>query len=91
MSLEKLNHENEKNWTVDYIEEDINGKLHLGEKFFKYKQELDNLQNVLEKNFNRTMQDIRNGLPDVVEDGEDDETDFNFGGTSTGEWTCRTC
>ena len=49
------------------------------------------LQSVLEKNLNRTMQDIRNGLPEVSEEEGDDGTDFEFAGTTAGKWTCSTC
>jgi len=36
------------------------------------------------------MQEIIEGLPSVPEDTEE-ETDFEFSGTTAGQWTCRTC
>ena len=42
------------------------------------------LQSVLEKNLNRTMQDIREGLPEVTEEDGEDGTDFEFSGTTAG-------
>ena len=88
-SLEKLNKHNEFDWW-ECLDEDVNHRVHVGEKFFKYKQELVMFEATVKKHFNRTMVNIQEGLPEVP-DEEEDETDFTFGGTDVGEWTCRIC
>ena len=86
-SLERLNIENEKDWIAENMEYDQYGRMNLGQKFNRFRNEMTQLQSVLEKNLNRTMQDIREGLPEVQQEDEDDDTDFEL----TGQWTCSTC
>ena len=89
-SLEKLVKKHEENWK-DYIEpviiitqdnssHQINtfaGGMHLGEKFFKYKQEVNTMRDTVERHFSKVINEIEAGLPSVsfeevkVEDDED--------------------
>ena len=62
----------------------------LGEKFFKYKQEVNTLRIAVDNHFNRVITQIEAGLPDVIDDGvADDQEDDIFGGAK--EWTCMVC
>lgn len=84
-----LNKKNEEPW-VPYIETNPMGKLQLTDKFFAYKQNIVTLRETLEKHFNTCMNNIRKGLPDVIEEAKDDK-DYTFDGTNVGSWTCRVC
>lgn len=42
-SLEALNHLNEKQWEL-YLDTDIHGMIHIGERFIKYKEEVNTLK-----------------------------------------------
>jgi hypothetical protein len=90
-SLEKLNHLNDQNW-LDYTETDINGKINLTKKFYEYKQQSVGLRETLERHYDKTIKDIKAGLPDVEvsEDSSDDE-DYNFKDDGKGEWSCIEC
>ena len=67
------------------------GRNHFGEKFFRYKQNINGLKDALEKHFTKVINEIEAGLPSVqveeTKEGEDEEDDV-FKATS---WTCITC
>lgn len=65
-SLEKLNKRNEEDWQ-QYLEVDGFGAIHLGDRFFRYKQEVNNLRSTLEGHFSRVINQIEAGLPEVKE------------------------
>ncbi len=67
-------------------------KNHLGERFFKYKQDVNSLKETLERHFSTVIGEIEAGLPSVQveesKDCDDDEEDtFNKAKT----WTCIMC
>ena len=49
--LEQLTKLSEEDW-LKYIDKDFKGKCVLGERFFKYKQDINSVRIVLEKHFN---------------------------------------
>ncbi len=49
--LEQLTKLSEVDW-LKYIDKDFKGKCVLGERFFKYKQDINSVRIVLEKHFN---------------------------------------
>ena len=53
---------------MEYTDQDINGKVTLGEKFFAYKQKSVGLRETLERHFNQVMKDIKEGFPNVQDD-----------------------
>jgi hypothetical protein len=67
-------------------------KTHLGERFFKYKQQVNSLKETLERHFGTVISEIEAGLPSVQveesKEGDDDEED-NFSKATT--WTCIIC
>lgn len=66
------------------------GRMQLTDKFFSYKQHIVTLRETLQRHFNNCMQSIKNGLPEVQQEEEDD-FDYTFDGTAVGAWTCRVC
>ncbi len=64
---------------------------HLGERFFKYKQEVNSLKETLERHFGTVISEIEAGLPcvEVEESKEDDDEDDTFSKATT--WTCIIC
>jgi hypothetical protein len=84
-----LNKKNEEEW-VTYLETNGMGMIQLTDKFFAYKQTIVTLRETLNRHFNTCMTSIANGLPEVMEDEEDDE-EHNFDATMVGKWTCRVC
>lgn len=84
-SLESLNKKNEEDWE-SYIDIDVNKKMILADKFFKFKQEVNSLKDTVEKHFSKILGDLEAGMPDVPA-GDEDE-DIDLGGTN---WTCPTC
>lgn len=66
-SLEKLNKRNEEDWQT-YLEIDGEGRIHLGEKFYRYKQDVNTLKYAVDTHFTRIISQIEAGLPDVKED-----------------------
>lgn len=54
-------------------------ELHLGERFFKYKQEVNTLRDAVERHFSKVINQIEAGLPDVPDD-ENDEDDVMLDG-----------
>lgn len=67
-------------------------KNHLGERFFKYKQEVNSMKDTLERHFGTVISEIEAGLPSVeVEEskGDDDDEDDTF--TKATTWTCIIC
>lgn len=66
---------------MQYIEVDDRGESHLGERFFKYKQDVNSLRETVEHHFSKVINQIEAGLPDIKDDeeckGEDDDV---FGG-----------
>ena len=103
-SLEKLVKQYEIDWKANlefeqYLGEedkqkDVNiktEKTHLGEAFFKYKQDCITMKDTVEKHFTLVIREIEAGLPQVVEEevkDEDDEEDFFVKGS---HWTCINC
>jgi len=49
--LEQLTKLSEEDW-LKYIDKDIKGNSVIGERFFKYKQDINSVRIVLEKHFN---------------------------------------
>jgi hypothetical protein len=87
MSLEKLNKKNEEDWQV-YLEVDAFQELLLGERFYKFKTEINGLKHALETHFSRIIATLEAGLPGVEEVEGVAELD-TFSGAQN--WTCPTC
>ena len=68
-SLEKLNKRNEEDW-LTYIDTDSSNRMHLGENFFKFKQEVNSLSDAVERHFTHIINQIEAGLPGIVDDEE---------------------
>jgi len=68
-SLEKLNKRNEEDWQL-HLEVDGYGAIHLGERFFKYKQDVNNLRSAVETHFSKVINQIEAGLPDIQDDDD---------------------
>jgi hypothetical protein len=77
-SLEKLNKRNEEDWQL-YLDTDGYGRkiyfsllnkleIHLGSRFIRYKEEVNNLRHVMEKYFKEVISDIEAGLPSIPDD-----------------------
>ena len=49
--LEQLTGLSEQDW-LKYIDRDFKGQSQLGERFFKYKQDINSVKIVLERHFN---------------------------------------
>lgn len=63
----------------------------MGERFFKYKQDVNDLKSVVETHFSKVINQIEAGLPDIKDDIDDNtitEAD-RFSKATT--WTCPTC
>ena len=89
-SLEALNKRMEENW-LNNVEYDTQGRMILSTKFFRYKECINSLREVVERHFNTVMKEIMNGLPSITEDVEDG-ADHTFDGGNVGtHWTCRVC
>lgn len=89
-SLEALNKKMERNW-LDELEYDTVGRMLIGQKFIRYKEQVTSLREVVERHFNTVMKEIMAGLPSIAEE-EDAGADYVFDGSNTGtHWTCRTC
>lgn len=86
-SLEMLNKKNEEDWQV-YLEVDANDYLHLGERFYKYKSDINSLRTVLERHFSEIITNLEEGLPYIEEQENFNELD-TFSGAN--QWTCPTC
>jgi hypothetical protein len=86
-SLEKLNKRNEEDWQL-YLEANEDGKLHIGEKFFRYKQDVNTLRDAVERHFSKVINQIEAGLPEVANEEKNDEDVDMMEATS---WTCPTC
>lgn len=64
-------------------------ELHLGERFFKYKQDVNGLRESVERFFSKIINQIEAGLPEVPdEESKENGDDFGFDGNN---WTCPTC
>jgi hypothetical protein len=69
---------------------DVCIEMHLGERFFKYKQDVNSMRSTVEQHFSHVINQIEAGLPDIVDDEEcKDEDNDIFEGAKT--WTCLTC
>lgn len=68
-SLEKLNKRNEEDWQL-YVEVDGQGAIHLGERFFRYKQDVNSLKTAVETHFSKVINQIEAGLPDIQDEDE---------------------
>ena len=90
-SLERLNGKAETNW-LDLLDVEVDGRPHLGDRFFTFKAQVTNLTQVLMRHFNNMMKEIRDGLPSAPEDKEDEATDYTFSTAQVGkEWKCLSC
>jgi hypothetical protein len=67
--LEKLTKIFDQNW-LDYTDINLEGEVHLGERFFKFKQETIDLRSALEKHLNNCMKSIQSGMPEVEDAGD---------------------
>ena len=64
----------------------------MGEKFFKYKQEIITLRASTEKFLNMTMNDIAQGLPSVTAEENTKKRDVLFDEIAEkSDWQCRIC
>ena len=65
--------------------------IHIGERFFKYKQDVNGLKSVVETHFSKVINQIEAGLPEIMDDSEikmvGELDKFNKAQT----WTCPTC
>ena len=75
--LEKLNGKIEEDW-LGTLDHDMDGKPHLGDRFFAYKQQVTNLNEVLERHFNNMMKEIMLDFPSAPKDNDEDDTDYTF-------------
>ena len=73
----------EEKW-IDKLDYDESGKVVEGERFFSFKAKVTDLTKTVQGHFNKMMQDIMSGLPDVAEIDTDAKVDFTFDGTNTG-------
>ena len=91
-SLERLNGKNEEDWT-EYLDIDqVSKKPIMGEKFFKYKQEIITLREAAERHLNSAVADIEAGLPDVAVEKTTKRRDVLFDEIAEkADWRCRTC
>ena len=103
-SLEQLVKLHEQDW-MSYLDQslvmgdtydEIHGsggtklKTHLGERFFKYKQQVINLKDSVERHFSKVINEIEAGIPSVVgEECKEDDEDDTFNKATT--WTCIVC
>jgi len=87
-SLEMLNKKNEEDWQL-YLDTDTFGMLHLGEKFFRYKQEVNNMRDTVERHFSKTINQIEAGLPEVADEESKAGDVLSLDDVET--WTCPTC
>lgn len=71
-----------------YLDVDSFGSIHLGDRFFRYKQDVNTLRSTLEGHFSRVINQIEAGLPEVKDEGGVPEDDV-FSNAPT--WTCPTC
>ena len=66
--------------------------MHLGDRFFKYKQDVNTLRDTVERHFSKVINEIEAGLPIVcveeVEEEDDEDEDFF---TKAKNWTCINC
>ena len=53
-SLEKLNKKNEEEWQ-HHLDVDSYGSIHLGDRFFKYKQDVNTLKEAVEHHFSKVI------------------------------------
>jgi hypothetical protein len=60
----------------------------LGEQFFKYKQDVNSLKDTVEKHFSKVISQIEAGLPDVI---DNDENDHDIFIPTLANWLCPTC
>jgi hypothetical protein len=64
----------------------------LGEKFFKFKQDVNTLKDTVERHFSKVINEIEAGLPSVsfeeVKEDDDEDTDFFI---KAKNWTCVNC
>lgn len=67
----------------------LNIGIHLGDRFYNYKKEVNLLKEAVERHFSKVMLQIEAGLPDVIEH-EQDKDDLIMAG-SDDTWTCSTC
>ena len=61
------------------MEIDSFGMIHLGDRFFRYKQEVNSLRSTLESHFSKVINSIEAGLPEVQEEEGKIEEDDVFG------------
>ena len=67
-------------------------KNHFGERFFKYKQEVNSLKDTLERHFGTVISEIEAGLPSVeVEESKNEEDDEEDSFNKATTWTCIIC
>ncbi len=62
-------------------------------EFFNFKVHMNSLRSACEHHFNRSMCEIKKGLPDIAQDTstENIDIDFTFDGSGIGAWNCRLC
>ena len=71
---------------------DQNKLKHLGERFFKYKQDMNTMKQTLERHFSAIINDIEEDFPSVqVEDCKEEEEYDDFAFINTTNWTCFIC
>ena len=89
-SLEKLNKRNEEDWQ-HYLEVDTQGRNIIGPTFQRFKDQVMQLKNTLERHFSRHIAIIEEGLVKIEEDSrlEQEEQSDKFGLAPT--WICPTC
>jgi hypothetical protein len=66
------------------------GKIDVGERFFKYKQEVNGLKSVVETHFSKVINQIEAGLPEIMDDHEIKTAEIDRYNKAT-IWTCPTC
>jgi hypothetical protein len=65
-------------------------EIHLGSRFIRYKEEVNNLRHVMEKYFKEVISDIEAGLPSIPDDMKIKGKEFDsFGALKF--WTCLSC
>ena len=63
-------------------------EMHLGDRFYQYKQVVNSLKDAVERHFGHIINQIEAGMPGIVEEEEEKEDDIFEGALN---WTCLTC
>lgn len=63
----------------------------MGDRFFKYKQDVNTLRDAVERHFSKVINQIEAGLPEVHDEESSDNQEEIDRFNSATTWTCPTC